>query len=238
MGKGDNRGSSPCPIPHPPAPQPIGLLGGTFDPIHLGHLRLAEELGEALGLAEVRFIPTGTPPHRGQPQASRDDRLAMVRLAIVGNPRFVVDAHEIHKTDPCYMVDTLTELRAECGSERPLTLFLGTDAFLGLTTWHDWRRLFALAHLAVAHRPGFDPVTRQAAMPDALARELAQRRTESSADLHSTPAGRIYLYATTQLDIAASRIRGLIRSGHSARYLVPDAVLDYIERHRLYRKEP
>ncbi len=215
---------------------PIGLLGGTFDPIHLGHLRLAEELGEALGLAEVRILPTGTPPHRARPEAGAADRLAMVRLAIADNPRFVPDEHETHKTAPCYMVDTLSELRAELGSERPLILFLGADAFLGLTTWHDWRRLFDLAHLAVAHRPGFDPEA--AALPEPLVRELAERRTQTATDLHGTPAGRIFHQATTPLDIAARRIRDLIRSGRSARYLVPDAVLDYIERHRLYRKEP
>jgi nicotinate-nucleotide adenylyltransferase len=217
---------------------PLALLGGTFDPIHLGHLRLAEELGEVLGLTEVRLLPSGTPPHRPPPVGSASDRLAMVRLAIAGNPRFVLDEHEIHQTAPCYMVDTLTQLRDELGSERPLTLFLGADAFLGLSTWHDWRRLFELAHLAVAHRPGFDPATWQAAMPAALVRELEQRRSQSATDLHSTPAGRIFLTETTPLDIAASRIRSLVRTGHSIRYLVPDAVLDYIERHTLYRKEP
>lgn len=216
-------------------PSPIGLIGGTFDPIHLGHLRLAEELGEALGLTEVRLLPAGTPPHRAPPAAAAADRLAMVQLAIAGNPRFVLDEHEIHKTTPCYMVDTLTELRGELGGERSLTLFLGADAFLGLTTWHDWQRLFDLAHLAVATRPGFDPA--RAAMPEALKRELTQRRSDRPAGLHSAPAGRIYLSETTQLDIAASRIRSRIRSGRSIRYLVPDAVLDYIARHRLYRPE-
>ncbi len=217
--------------------RPIGLLGGTFDPVHLGHLRLAEELGEALGLAEVRFLPTGTPPHRTQPAASAADRLAMVRLAIAGNPRFVLDEHEIHKTAPCYMVDTLTELRAELGSERPLVLFVGADAFLGLATWHDWRRLFDLAHLAVAQRPGFDPAGWQAAIPAALAAELERRRCEVADGLHSSPAGRIYVHEITQLDIAARRLRALLAAGRSVRYLVPEAVLDYIERHRLYRQE-
>lgn len=237
MGKGEHRGASPSPIPNSPSLQPIGLLGGTFDPIHLGHLRLAEELGEALGLDEVRLLPTGTPPHRTPPSASAADRLAMVRLAIAGNPRLRLDEHEIHKTAPCYMVDTLSELRAELGSERPLTLFLGADAFLGLATWHQWPRLFDLAHLAVAQRPGVTHAGWQAAMPEALARALAERRTETAGDLHSTPAGRIFVHAITQLDIAASRIRASIQAYSSVRYLVPDRVLDYIERHRLYRNE-
>lgn len=213
----------------------IGLLGGTFDPIHLGHLRLAEELGEALRLDEVRFLPAGTPPHRPRPEADAVHRLAMVRLAIAGNPRFVLDEHEIHKTTPCYMVETLAMLRSEIGSKRSLTLFLGTDAFLGLTAWHEWQRLFTLAHLAVAYRPGFDPA--RAAMPETLKREFAKRQSDRPADLHSRPAGRIYLRETTQLDIAASRIRTFIRNGHSIRYLVPEPVLDYIERHRLYQSE-
>ncbi len=214
---------------------PIGLLGGTFDPIHYGHLRLAEELAEALELAEVRFLPTGTPPHREAPAAPSQARLDMTRLAIAGNPRFVLDEHEIHKTVPCYMVDTLELLRSELGSERPLTLFLGADAFLGLATWHDWHRLFTLAHLAVAHRPGFDPATWQAAMPAALAGELARRHSSTPGDLHAAPAGRIFLREITQLDISASRVRALVAARQSARYLVPDAVLDYIDRHHLYR---
>lgn len=229
--------SDPAPRTLHPAAQPIGLFGGTFDPVHLGHLRLAEELGEALGLAEVRFLPAGTPPHRSPPAASATDRLAMVALAIASNPRFKLDAHEIHKTEPCYMVDTLAALRAELGSQRPLTLFLGADAFLGLATWHEWRRLFRLAHLAVAQRPGFAVADRQGTMPPALRAELADRYTDRGDDLHSAPAGRIFLYQITQLDIAASHIRALVAAGRSVRYLVPDAVLDYIERHRLYRQE-
>lgn len=232
-GKGEGEGNPP-PLPLAPC-LPIGLLGGTFDPIHHGHLRLAEELGEALNLAEVRFLPTGTPPHRGEPGASTQSRLDMVRLAIAGNPRFVLDEHEIHKGVPCYMVDTLGELRGELGERRPIVLFVGADAFLGLAGWHDWRRLFGLAHIAVAHRPGFTPATWEDAMPHALASELQQRRSEAAADLHSAPAGRIYLHQITQLDISASRIRALIRAGHSARYLAAEAVLAYIDRQQLYR---
>lgn len=218
--------------------QPIGLLGGTFDPIHYGHLRLAEEMGEALGLAEVRVLPTGTPPHRAAPAAAAPQRLAMVRLAVAGNPRLVVDEHEIGKTTPCYMVDTLTELRGELGGERPLILFVGADAFLGLTGWHDWHLLVELAHLAVAHRPGFAPATWEAAMPPALRDELHGRRAGAAADLHSAPAGRIFIHEITQLDISASRVRALVGAHRSARYLVPDAVLDYIDHHHLYRQEP
>ncbi len=213
---------------------PIGLLGGTFDPIHLGHLRLAEELGEALGLAEVRLLPTGTPPHRPPPAAEARHRLAMVRLAAEANPRLRVDEHEVYKTTPCYMVDTLTEIRSELGNQRPLILFLGADAFLGLPTWHDWRRLFRLAHLAVALRPGHPLASGGAGLPPDLKREFEQRRILVPATLHSLPSGHIFLHAITQLDIAASRLRAWIADGRSIRYLVPEAVREYIERHRLY----
>ncbi len=215
--------------------QPFGLLGGTFDPIHYGHLRLAEELAEALGLETVRFLPTGTPPHRVQPVASAIDRLAMVKLATAGNPRFIVDEHEARKTSPCYMVDTLSALRAEVGDQTPIVLFMGADAFAGLETWHAWRRLFDLAHIAVAHRPGDGGAHWQARLPAELLGEFAARHTPDSGILRALPAGRIFLNTITQLDISASRIRGLFAAGLEPRYLQPDAVLDYINQNRLYR---
>lgn len=210
--------------------QPIGLLGGTFDPVHHGHLRLAEEMAEVLGLDEVRFLPTGTPPHRRPPLASAADRLAMVKLAIAGNPRFVLDEHEIHKTAPCYMVDTLAALRAEVGPDRAIVLFLGADAFAGLESWHDWRRLFGLCHIAVAERPGYDRN-----LSAELARECANRRAAAPAELAGQPAGRVFRHPITPLDISASRIRELVATGRSPRYLLPGAVLDHIDRHNLYR---
>lgn len=214
------------------AARPIGLLGGTFDPIHHGHLRLAEELGEQLGLDCVRFLPTGTPPHRGQPRAPAAHRLAMVKLAIADNPRFILDEHEIHKTEACYMADTLAELRAELGPDHPIVLFLGADAFAGLESWHDWRRLFGLAHFAIAERPGCHL---DRAMPPALADEFSARVCHLPADLAATPAGRVCRLAITQLDISASLIRELVGQGRSARYLLPAPVLDYIQQNHLYR---
>ena len=123
-----------------PAAQPIGLFGGTFDPIHYGHLRTAFELWQALGLAEVRFMPTGSPPHRDQTHATAEHRLAMVRAAVAGQPAFVVDDREVRRSGVSYSVDTLTELRAEY-PDRSLCLLLGMDAFLGLPNWHRWREL-------------------------------------------------------------------------------------------------
>lgn len=209
----------------------FGLLGGTFDPIHFGHLRLAQEMADALGLETVRFLPTGTPPHRNRPAASATDRLAMVRMAISGNPRFVADEHEIHKTGPCYMVDTLSALRSEAGGDTPIVLFLGMDAFAGLPTWHEWRQLFDLAHLAVARRPGSGGEER---LPAELAAEFTSRRSADPGILRASPAGRVFLHDISQLDISSSRIRAILAGGGEPRYLLPDAVLEHIHRNRLY----
>lgn len=215
----------------------VGLLGGTFNPIHLGHLRLAEELAEGLDIATVLVIPAGNPPHRPPPGVSPEHRLAMARLAIAGNPRLRLEDYEARKSGPCYMVETLAHLRARLGGEAPLILFLGADAFQGLTAWHEWRRLFGLAHLAVAHRPGFSPSLLDDSLPTELKREWQARRSTAPAELHTAPAGRIWQQPITQLDISASRIRALAAEGKSIRYLVPDQVLDYIERQHLYRLE-
>jgi nicotinate-nucleotide adenylyltransferase len=215
--------------------RPIGILGGTFDPIHLGHLRLAEDLAEALNIGEVRILPTGMPPHRTPALASAKDRLAMASLAIAGNPRFVLDEHEIHKTAPCYMVDTLTALRAELGRDRPLVLFVGGDAFMGLDGWHEWQRLFELAHLAVAHRPGFPPETWLDRIAPALMTQLLMRRSNDAAEFADRPAGRVWLQAVTQMDISSSSIRSRLKAGQSIRYLVPEAVHHYIQHHHLYQ---
>ena len=135
-------------------PGPLGILGGTFDPIHLGHLRLGEEAIQQLSIAQVRFIPAGQPPLRDTPGASAEQRLAMVKLATSGNPHFEVDDSEVWATQRSYTVDTLEHLRDEVGPLRSLVLLLGNDAFERLEQWHRWQRIFALAHLAVATRPG------------------------------------------------------------------------------------
>jgi len=213
---------------------PIGILGGTFDPIHYGHLRLAEELGERLRLEEVRFFPSGTPPHRSAPAVSADHRLAMTRLAAAGNARLTVDDRELHRAGPGYTFDTLKELRADLGDARPLALLLGADAFLEFATWHRWREIFGLAHVAVAHRPGF-PVERWAErMPEPLAREYSARLMQQPLAIHLSPAGGIVIVPFTALEISATAIRDMLRAGASPRYLLPGAVLDYIRSHGLY----
>ncbi|OGA54243.1 MAG: hypothetical protein A3F74_09730 [Betaproteobacteria bacterium RIFCSPLOWO2_12_FULL_62_58] len=213
---------------------PIGILGGTFDPIHFGHLRLAQELAEKLKLDHVRFIPSGTPPHRGAPRVSAADRLAMVGLAVEGNVLFTVDDRETKRAGPGYMVDTLAELRAEVGANRPLALLLGADAFLELATWSRWHELFNLAHIVVAHRPGFPVGAWHNRMPQPLAREYASRTMQQPFAAHLAPAGGVVVIAIAALDISATMIRDCIRSRASPRYLLPDSVLDYIQARRLY----
>lgn len=216
------------------ATAPIGVLGGTFDPIHYGHLRLAEELAERLRLEEVRLVPSGMPPHRGAPGAAGDHRLAMARLAASGNARFRIDERELQRAGPGYTFDTLTELRAESGRARPLALLLGADAFLEFATWHRWHEIFGLAHVAIAHRPGF-PVERWAErMPQPLAREYSARLMQQPLAIHLSPAGGVVVVPFTALDISATAIRDMLRAGASPRYLLPDAVLDYIRANRLY----
>lgn len=211
----------------------IGVFGGTFDPPHLAHLRLAEEAREALGLTTVRWIPAGQPPHRSTPRSGAEHRLAMVRAAVSGHAAFEVDDAEVRSAAPSYTVPTLERLRAEIGPQRPLVLILGADAFAGLPTWHRWEALFSLAHLGIATRPGHSLLG--AGLEGALAGTLQQRRTERPQDLHDAPAGRILCFNMTPLDISASAIRALLQRGASARYLLPDRVLEYIRTHGLYR---
>jgi nicotinate-nucleotide adenylyltransferase len=212
--------------------RPVGILGGTFDPVHFGHLRLAEELAQQLGLSEVRFIPSGKPWHRGAPGATPMQRMEMVSLAIAGNPRFVLDEREVRKNSPGYTLETLSELRQEMGSEQPVCLLVGADAFLGLPSWHRWRELFELAHIVVACRPGFSLL--QERMDEALREEAGQRASTDPNDLQGRPGGRIMACQITPLDISATAIRAQIQVEKSPRYLLPEAVLDYIRVNQIY----
>ncbi len=196
----------------------MGIFGGTFDPIHYGHLRTAFELREILRLPEMRFMPAGNPPHRAQTVASNALRLDMVRAATGGEPGFTVDDREMHKTGPSYSVETLAELRGEYPT-RPLCLIVGMDAFLGLPKWHQWRDLLTLAHLVVAHRPGW-----RAPTMGPLGEMLVDRGTGAVQDLHDAIAGRIYIHAVTQLEISSTDVRALIHAGRDPRYLMPDGV--------------
>ena len=212
----------------------LGLFGGTFDPLHVAHLRLAIEAREALGLAEVCFIPAGRPALRDAPHCAAAHRLAMVERALADAPGFSVDAAEALEAAarPSYTIETLERQRLLHGAQRPLVLLLGADAFARLEAWHRWRELFALAHIAVATRPGHELTV--GAGGAALDREFAARRGEA-ADLAGAPAGRIACFAITALEISATAIRRRLAQGLSVRHLVADGVLDYIESHQLYR---
>lgn len=211
----------------------IGVLGGTFDPIHYGHLRVAEEVAEALDLAEVRFVPAARPPLRGAPVAAPEHRAEMVRLAIAGNPRFILERCELQRPGVSYTVDTLETLRQRLGPDVALCLILGSDAAARLPAWSRWERLGELAHLVLVHRPGGGPVP-DPAWPPALLGQWEARRCDSPAALARAPAGRMLPVATTPLAISASFLRALLSAGRSPRYLLPDSVLDYIEINRLY----
>jgi nicotinate-nucleotide adenylyltransferase len=208
--------------------QPIGIFGGTFDPVHTGHLRTAHELLTGLELAEVRFIPSRLPPHRPPTVAPEALRLRMLEAALDGLPGFRVDDRELRRPGLSYMVETLTSLRAELGSQ-PLCLLLGLDAFVGVPAWHRWRELPELAHIVVARRPGI------AGEIDGEAGDLLRSRviTDRRA-LATSPAGRVLMLDVTQLEISSSAIRSLVEAGEDPRFLVPDAVRELILKTHIY----
>ena len=209
----------------------MGIFGGTFDPIHYAHLRTAFELQQALRLKEIRFLPAGNPPHRDQPFADAPLRLQMVRAAVAGHSGFVVDEREMHKRGPSYTVNSLRELRQEF-PDRSLCLIVGMDAFLGLPKWHQWQDLLQLAHLLVAHRPGWRvPAT------GALGELVAKCSTDRSGDLHELRFGCIYIHAVTQLEISSTELRQLISTGQDPRFLMPDPVRELILETNCYSKQ-
>ncbi|UGB37007.1 nicotinate-nucleotide adenylyltransferase [Frateuria soli] len=196
---------------------PLAILGGTFDPIHLAHLAVAWEASELLD-AEVRLMPAAVPPHRPPPIADATTRVAMLRAALCGQDRLLLDARELARGGPSYTIDTLAELRAEEG-ERPIVLLLGADAFAGLPQWHRWHALFDAAHIGVLSRPGGTH-----GWPAELAAEVAARSVADPRRLRERPAGMIVELDVTPLDISATRIRDLLAAGRNPRYLLPEAL--------------
>ncbi len=207
---------------------PLAIFGGTFDPVHLGHLSVAWEAAELLD-AEVRLLPASVPPHRTAPIASAEQRVAILRTALQGQSRLTLDTRELERAGPSYTVDTLLELRAEIG-ERPLLLLIGADAFAGLATWHRWRELFEVAHVGVLSRPGVS-----AALPDELEREVSNRRITEPSALRTLAAGKVIELAVTPLEISATRIRELLAAGRDPRYLLPAGLFDDDRLLRPYR---
>ena len=208
----------------------IGLLGGTFNPIHFGHLRMAQELAESLHLEEVRFIPSATPPLKSLPKVSAEHRAHMVKLAITDNPLFRLDTRELSRTGASYTIDTLSSLRQELGPDTSLILFMGTDAFRQLERWHRWGALLDYCHIALVQRPHS---TNDALSPE-LQHYLSEHYTEHGNDLQQHASGFITMRQITALDISSTAIRARIEQGTSLRYLMPDSVIGYLREHSLY----
>jgi nicotinate-nucleotide adenylyltransferase len=224
----------PLPRARRPAPLRIGVFGGTFDPIHLAHLRCAEEAREALDLDRVLFVPAADPPHKTRRQVSpAHHRLAMVRLAAAGNAHFRVSSVEIERSGPSYSIDTLRSLRLRLGPAARLTLLVGLDAFRDIGTWKDYRTLFTLADLAVWSRPPGGLARPLALLPVAARGDFCYAKGQTSL-IHRTGT-RIQFLTVTALDISASDIRQRLRRGRSVRYLLPPAVERYAMREGLYR---
>lgn len=212
----------------------LGIMGGTFDPVHRAHLALARAGLDRLGLGQVVWIPAGHPPHRAPPHATAEDRLAMVRLAIAGEPRFRLDDSEAKSALPSYTVETLERLRRHYGPERPLVLLMGADAFYGLPKWHRWEDILRHAHIAVATRPGYPLSGLSGPLADLFGRCRLPR-----ADFSHSPAGGIHAFELVAGTVSATEVRALINAGAPDAQLLellPPAVLDYIRQHHLYRR--
>ena len=205
----------------------IGIFGGTFDPVHYGHLRSALEIKEIFGLDEVRLVLSALPPHRSAPQAPIGMRLEMLQLAVKKQPGLIVDTREIGRPGASYMVDTLVSLRHDF-PQQTLLLIIGSDAFNQLTSWHQWQRLFDFAHIVVLTRPGFKVPT--------LDDFFSARHTTNKQELSEQSAGKLCFQPITQLDISATKIRKLIADQRNPALLLPDAVLAYINLHQLYQQ--
>ena len=212
----------------------IGIFGGSFNPIHFGHLRSAEEVCETQGLDQVLFVPSATPPHKGRGLlAEPEHRLAMVRLAVKGNPRFRVSTVEIERGGPSYSIDTLRTLRARMPAADFLFI-MGLDAFSEMATWKEYESIFPLCDLLVTSRPPFDEVPLRASLPVAVRAQFCYRM--ASRTLEHRTGRRIIFQRITDLEVSASAIRHRLRRGLSIRYLLPAAVEQYIVRHNLYAR--
>jgi nicotinate-nucleotide adenylyltransferase len=207
----------------------IAVMGGSFDPVHIGHLRVAIEARDLLQVDQLRLIPCGQPAHRDKSIATAAQRLHMLELAVADEQALMVDDREIRKNRLSYSVDTLTDLRAESG-QQPICLIIGADAYQQLNTWHQWKRLFDLAHLVVVQRPGYTITT-----SSNVAEYTAQRSTENPEQLTKQSAGSVYFLQIPALEISSTRIRTLVSEGKSIRYLVPDSVNRWMQQHRVYQ---
>ena len=212
----------------------VGIFGGTFDPIHYGHLRVAEEIVETVGLQKMYFVPAGMPRLRYSPVASSQHRVEIVRLAIQKNPDFVLDEREIYRDGVSYSIDTVREFKQEFGEEVRLCFILGADAFIKLPEWNNWKELFNLCHFIVSTRPGYSLTLIKELLSKELREECSQRWVSNTESLKKDTSGLIFIASTTMLDISATSIRAHIAVGRSVRHLVPSVTVNYISENKLY----
>lgn len=212
-----------------PSMTPVGVFGGTFNPVHYGHLRSALELVERLQLTQLRLMPCAVPPHREQPGCSAQHRAAMVELAVAAEPALACDTRELARAGVSYTIDSLIELRTELGRDTSLCLVMGCDAVLDISAWHRWQELLEWAHIVVIARPGWQLPT-----AGVVAQWLQSHRLAPEENLHDNAAGRIVVEELRPLAISSTEIRDLLARGCSARYLLPEPVLDYVHKHSLY----
>ena len=207
----------------------LGIFGGTFDPVHIGHLRIALEIKQQLALDDMRLLPCYLPPHRPAPGASAAQRVEMLAIALQGCPDLHMDTRELQRDKPSYTYDTLCELRAEVGEQTSLCLCMGMDSFATLDSWHNWELLLQLAHIVVVARPGWaQPTT-------GVLAELMQLKRAEVASIRQQDAGAIVMLEQRLLPISATGIRAQINAGGSPQFLVPDEVWNFIRRHQLYQ---
>lgn len=212
-----------------PLTAPFVFMGGTFDPVHNGHLRTALEIQQWLDVPEVCLIPSKAPVHRDEPGCTSEQRLAMVELAVADEPSLAADAREVRSEKPSYSLLTLESLREELGPQRPICMVMGVDAYMTLASWHQWERFIDLCHILVVTRPGY-----ALELEPALKAFTNRHAAVAKDDLQRLPAGKVLMHELTPLAISATQIRQLVQQGQSPRYLMPDSVWDYIQTNRLY----
>ncbi|GAA0791343.1 nicotinate-nucleotide adenylyltransferase [Marinobacterium sediminicola] len=210
--------------------QPLVFMGGTFDPVHNGHLRTALELKQWLGVDQVCLIPSGAPVHRDEPGCTPLQRLEMVQLAVQDEPALCADPREIESDAPSYSLLTLQALRSERGSDCPIIMTMGMDAYQTLPSWHQWESFLDYAHILVLARPGYE----KTGADEQLLRFTEAHQASAVSELLTRPSGRVHIQELTPLGISATQIRRLIAQGHSPRYLLPEPVWHYIQQHKLY----
>ncbi|WP_455208203.1 nicotinate-nucleotide adenylyltransferase [Kaarinaea lacus] len=212
----------------------IGIFGGTFNPVHWGHIRTALELRNVLAMDVMLMVPCGIPPHREEPDTDPELRLAMLKAAVAEYDELQVDDRELKRAGPSYTIDTLQSLREEKGNI-PFGLCVGVDAFIHLDTWHQWESLIELAHIIVVHRPGWPINSLEQQVSANLKKMIYEHVVTDSTRLHKKAAGYVLMQKVTDIDISSSAIRRCLAAGMPVEGMVPKNVLQIIERNKLYQ---